>query len=78
MPGLKSTNLHTDMKCLTDVGILGVDFSLVTWFMFVGYAATIMIQANAGIGRHIWDVRASSAPRISQVCHSYALSYYLL
>jgi hypothetical protein len=34
--------------------------------MFVGYAATFMLQGVAGIGRHIWDIRAEQAPRISQ------------
>ncbi|TAQ86649.1 hypothetical protein B7494_g5035 [Chlorociboria aeruginascens] len=36
-------------------------FSIAAWVMFIGYAATFMLQGQAGIGRHIWDIRISWA-----------------
>ncbi|TVY78271.1 hypothetical protein LSUE1_G006774 [Lachnellula suecica] len=49
--------------------------SIATWVMFVGYGTTFMLQGDAGIGRHIWDVRLESAPRISQLSWAIELMY---
>ena len=46
--------------------------------MFVGYAVAFMLQGIAGIGRHIWDIRVESAPRISQISWAIELMYCII
>ena len=43
------------------------DMLISTWALFMAYNGIVMAQAEAGIGRHIWDVKISNAAMISQV-----------
>jgi hypothetical protein len=44
------------------------DLLIVAWALNVGYNALFIWQAQTGIGRHVWDVLATDAIKIAQVC----------